>query len=238
MVASPYATPQTAMAASPYAMGGAFGLGKVPPGADYPPVDVKPTNFALIVGLAAGGIVLMVLAFVMMFQVLKRPEGGSLTMVYVLLGAGVICSIIGSIMQLIVLYRGWACLQHSNPRTTPGNAVGFLFIPLFNIYWMFVAYCGLAKDWNRIMSQHPNLVRMPRIGEGLAITWFVLNFAPLPVSLIGGLVQPDSVILGLLPFVFMLANFIILFILLSQICRGINSMAFRPTHAPGTFFIR
>src|SRR5688572_19301652 len=41
------------------------------------------------------------------------------------------------IANLVMIYKMWAALPPSHARTSPGKAVGLLFVPLFNIYWMF-----------------------------------------------------------------------------------------------------
>ena len=201
------------MAASPYAAPGMLGLVKAAPGEDYPAVEVKSTMYGLMVAMMGGGMALVLLAFFMMPQVAKQQGNGGAILLLIMLVAGNIGILVASILNLITLYRAWACLRHSTPRTTPGLAVGFLFIPLFNLYWFFQAYYGLAKDWNRIMSQHPNLARMPRISEGLALTYCIGTFIP-PLSIICW------------------------FPLMSQITTAINAMAYRPVHHPGTLFIR
>jgi hypothetical protein len=211
MVASPYAAP--GMAASPYAAPGMLGLMKVAPGEDYPAVEVKSTMYGLMVAMMGGGLALVLLAAFMMPQVAKQQGNGGAILLLIMLVAGYIGILIASILNLITLSRAWSCLQHSTPRTTPGKAVGFLFIPFFNLYWLFQAYYGLAKDWNRIMSQHPNLARMPRISEGLALTYCIGMFIPL-------------------------LSLICWFPLMSQITTAINAMAYRPVHHPGTMFIR
>ena len=52
-----------------------------------------------------------------------------------------------------VLYKLWSLIPADKARTTPGKAVGFLFIPLFNFYWNFVAIHGLAKALNAEIGQ-------------------------------------------------------------------------------------
>lgn len=59
-----------------------------------------------------------------------------------------------SILQFILIYKFWKVVQDGYARTTSGRAVGFLFIPLFNIYWFFHAYYGLAKDLNGYMNRN------------------------------------------------------------------------------------
>jgi hypothetical protein len=38
---------------------------------------------------------------------------------------------------------------------SPGTAIGFMFIPYFNIYWMFVIYLGIADIMERMRVQFP-----------------------------------------------------------------------------------
>ena len=85
---------------------------------------------------------------------------------------GIIPLIAGSVISFILLYRFWAIIQGGKARTTPGKAVGFCFIPFFNIYWNYVAMVGLAEDMNRYCRERN--IAAPVVGEGLAITWFVL----------------------------------------------------------------
>jgi len=47
------------------------------------------------------------------------------------------------------LRRLWKEIPSEFARTTPGKAAGFMFIPFWNVYWMFVAFGGLYKDMNR-----------------------------------------------------------------------------------------
>ena len=48
----------------------------------------------------------------------------------------------------LILHKLWSLIPTHKARTTPGKAVGFLFIPFFNSYWLFVAIYGLAKALN------------------------------------------------------------------------------------------
>jgi hypothetical protein len=53
------------------------------------------------------------------------------------------------VLSCIVHYKCWKAVPKEITRTTPGKAVGFLFIPFFNFYWAFVSYMGLAEDLNK-----------------------------------------------------------------------------------------
>src|SRR6266852_5492001 len=44
------------------------------------------------------------------------------------------------VLTMSLWYRMWSAIQDGHARTTPGKAVGLMFVPLFNVYWMFVAF--------------------------------------------------------------------------------------------------
>jgi len=95
--------------------------------------------------------------------------------------------IIGFIMQ----HQAWSLIQSMNPRTTPGKAVGFQFIPLFNFYWFFVAYRGLAIDINKFISVNeiPSSKMNENFGLATAILMLLINIPYLNVlALIGYIV--------------------------------------------------
>ncbi len=115
-----------------------------------------PGNIVMILGLA--------LYFVVFFSMFKTfgqsgharvnpdlPAGlliqMFIAMILTLIGSGL--WITSVVFQMILLYRAWTLVQRKGVASTPGKAVGFIFIPLFNFYWVFVAYRGLAVELNR-----------------------------------------------------------------------------------------
>jgi len=51
----------------------------------------------------------------------------------------------------MLVYRMWHTLRESEPRVLgAGKAVGFLFIPIFNIYWIFIALTGYSEQLRRV----------------------------------------------------------------------------------------
>ncbi len=74
--------------------------------------------------------------------------------------------IIYPIFQLILLFKMWSNIQDENARTTPGKAVGFLFIPFFSIYWVFNVWSGFATDYNRYIERN-NLSYASRLSSAL-----------------------------------------------------------------------
>lgn len=117
--------------------------------------------------------------------------------------------LVSAILFYIYIYRAWYCLQKGGAQTSPGKAVGFMFIPLFNIYWVFIAINGLPKDWNRIVASYEDLKAAPKLGE----TTFLL-------CCIGMFFPPLLVMV---------------FPMMSQLCKGINFFASRRNpNAPAT----
>lgn len=58
--------------------------------------------------------------------------------------------VISAVFFFMILHRGWQLVQDGQTDVTPGKAVGFCFIPFYNLYWIFVAVAGLPKQLNRV----------------------------------------------------------------------------------------
>ncbi len=80
-------------------------------------------------------------------------------------------------MFLVFLYKAWNQIQDGYATATPGQAVGFLFIPFFNFYWIFVAYRGLAVDLNRYLQR--NRISAAPVPEGLAVAMCITTLCML-----------------------------------------------------------
>ena len=129
----------------------------------------------------------------------------------ILLGlAGLVFAVV---MLMVLLYKMWAAIQGAGARTTPGKAVGFLFIPFFNLYWIFQACWGWTKDYNRDLPQRG--LSAPRAPEGITLAMCILTFLTwIPIA---------GQLLALL-------NFVFLMIFLNAGCDGINALATHPAH--------
>lgn len=73
----------------------------------------------------------------------------------------------------LILYRGWKSVQDGAAKETPGRAVGFCFIPFFNLYWNFVANVGLMKEFNRLADLRGR--QDQKVNEGFALTHSILT---------------------------------------------------------------
>ena len=60
----------------------------------------------------------------------------------------IVLSVLTFVFGCLILHKLWSLIPTHKARTTPGQAVGFLFIPLFDLYWVFIAIYGLAKALN------------------------------------------------------------------------------------------
>jgi hypothetical protein len=188
-------------------------------GADdpYPSPGVKAASYGLWIGLVLGGIVLMIIGIVLMSAVgasaansaspdaeLSNAQAGGLGAGFLVLMIGALLNALSMIPMLMTLHRAWQCLQAGGlARSTPGKAVGFLFIPFYNYYWLFMAFHGLAKDWNRTVTSYSDLKSAPKMSEGVFLTYCIGCFLP-PLGPI------------------------MLFPVMAQMCKGINFFAYRP----------
>lgn len=85
---------------------------------------------------------------------------------------GIAAVILGLTMICLLLYKAWQQIQGQYARTTPAKAVGFMFIPFFNIYWIFMAYWGYAQDYNAFL-QKMNIEVAP-LKENLFLAFCIL----------------------------------------------------------------
>lgn len=113
-----------------------------------------------------------------------------------------LCMWVPGITFLVLLYKAWQAIQDGQVRTTPGQAVGFLFIPFFNLYWMFVSIWGWAQDYNGYKARH-NVPGEPA-SEGMFLAFLIcyLIFPP--------------------------ACLVLVFMVVSKMCDGINAIAATP----------
>src|SRR5262249_4663108 len=105
--------------------------------------------------------------------------------------------------------KAWNQIQDGHAQTSAGQAVGFLFIPFFNLYWIFVALYGLAVDMHRYVVRRRLFGRYGLdpfpVAPALALTCCILMvciivpllpFATVPVSLVLMMVLMGSVARG------------------------------------------
>jgi hypothetical protein len=121
-----------------------------PPETPYPlPAVVRPsfTLFIILYGMA--------LVLFIGIGIWADPESEQTTPAEAVVAWVFIATTVWAlVLHMMYLYRAWSVIQDGSARTTPGKAVGFLFIPLFQAYWVFPCYYGLAEDYETFNRKH------------------------------------------------------------------------------------
>ncbi|BCX49762.1 hypothetical protein HAHE_36700 [Haloferula helveola] len=200
---NPYAAPATGMTTQ-----------TVQPGGEYPHVSVKGASFGMWLGLLLTAVALIIIPIALIGSQGDRMSNGAAGILSILMIGGYVLNLFVAILGYIYLYRVWKCIENGGfARASAGKAIGFMFIPLFNLYWIFQAFYGLSVDWNKTVEAYPELAPAPRLSEGLFMTFCILMIVFYPVAIF------------------------LAFPVMAQICKGINFFAFRPTkHLGGTGF--
>lgn len=97
-------------------------------------------------------------------------------------GIGLVALIPAIIFGSILHYQCWHALPIEYRATSPERAIGFLFIPFFNLYWAFVSWVKLADGYE--VWQRESKATMRYTMRGLGITqavFFCLPYLLLPV---------------------------------------------------------
>lgn len=156
-----------------------------------------PKSFFL--GSVLGG---TILAILLLFSGAQMRRGGeSLLLLAMLVFVYVI------VVEMILVYKMWAAIRGEIARTTPGKAVGLLFIPLYNVYWLFQVFPGFAEDYNVYIAKHE--INAPRLPDGLFRTYAILTLLSL-IPILGSLAA--------------LIGYVILMVMISQICDAVNAL--------------
>lgn len=113
------------------------------------------------VGFIVGGQLLFVLfglAATFSAPALERP--------FLALGAfSFLCSVA---LELVVLYQMWVAIEGEARWLWPSLAVGGVFLPGFNLYWILAAFWGWTRDYNHFLSKRSTKARP--ISESLGLT--------------------------------------------------------------------
>ncbi|MCX6625270.1 MAG: hypothetical protein NTY38_30265 [Acidobacteria bacterium] len=78
-----------------------------------------------------------------------------------------------SVMDMVFLYRAWSAIR-SPFTTSPGSAVGLLFVPIYNVYWIFQAFPGFATEYNSYADYHQS--KVPHLSRGWMLAFVLCCF--------------------------------------------------------------
>jgi serine/threonine protein kinase len=117
-----------------------------------------------------------------------------------------------AIVMMVLLYRLWKAIQDGYARASPAQSIGFLFIPAFNVYWLFQAFWGFSRDFNRFVDRHA--LAISKLPEGLFlaanVTYTILVFT----YWLPGLYQAVG-----------LMNLVLLCLAVSKACDSVNALS-------------
>lgn len=57
-------------------------------------------------------------------------------------------------VTISVIFQMWSSIDDGHARTTPGQAIGYLFIPFYNLYWIFQVWGGFPVDYNNYVKRY------------------------------------------------------------------------------------
>ncbi len=85
------------------------------------------------------------------------------------MGISILFLVPAAILFFVWLHRAWSAVPPEYRSTSPGRAVGYLFIPLFNLYWIFRAIPGLSASTRRAqLALDPGAPGSAACGMGIA----------------------------------------------------------------------
>jgi len=116
--------------------------------------------------------------------------------------------IVQMIYTFVILWKMWSSIQDGYARATPGKAIGFLFIPFFNVYWIFQAWGGFPRDYNNYVDRHR--LAAPHLSSGVFTAYPVL------------------ILLTAIPFlgiIVALVNMFLFAAIISRTCDAVNALA-------------
>ena len=133
-----------------------------------------------VVGMLVGGIGLVLSAM--------RNDHDAPVFELVTFGLGMFSFYATGLLGILWIYQAWNWLPNDQRYAkywtgwiTPGAAAGFMFLPYFHYYWMFVIPPGLCDALDRLQVSHGKQEPAPR---QLAIVAAICQFLLLPGPLL------------------------------------------------------
>jgi len=173
---------------------------------EAPPRLRKGFYLGTLVALS-GLLLLFLIAPVVMVLTEVWRQSRDLISALILIGMGLVIATYANVVWFALIYRMWAAIQDGHARTSPGRAVGFLFIPFYNFYWIFQAFPGFAKDFNAFAARHS--LKVARMSSGLFTAFAILCLVAV-VPWLDVLLSPAIVIVGL--------------VMTSRVCDAVNAI--------------
>jgi len=97
-------------------------------------------------------------------------------------------------------------IHDGHARTSPGRAVGLLFVPLFGSLWAFRVFPGFATDFNRFVDRHG--LEVAKLPGGVFTAFVVLSILSI-LPVVGTVALSLCLVVGL--------------VMVSRICDAVNA---------------
>jgi hypothetical protein len=152
----------------------------------------------------------------------------------ILMMPAALLSLLSAIVAFILVYKMWAAIQGRGARTSAGKALGFMFIPFFNLYWVFQVYWGWTKDYNKIPEADD--AKLPSMPENIALAVCILPLVSLLLIFTGLIVagwvsgwmdltnSPEYNLAFVASMLVGLVTNILMAVLFAKVCDGINAL--------------
>ncbi len=126
-----------------------------------------------------------------------------------------------TVVFCMFIYNSWASIQDGHARTSACRALGFLFIPFFNLYWIFQAVWGFAVDFNKYVIRN-KVGTAPRLPQHLFL-------APCILYLLSYILGIPFSMLGFIPYAYAAwavstVCYVIGAILINKVCDAVNAL--------------
>ncbi len=133
---------------------------------------ISPTRAIVIYSVA---LIVVIIAELCLFDQPGDPD------VILLSKLAITVALVAIVIPTMILHcRCWKAVPEKIARTSPGMAVGLLFVPFFNFYWVYVSYMGLAEDSAKALGRPPN-ARGLGITLGIFFNTSMLILLPIPL---------------------------------------------------------
>jgi hypothetical protein len=156
----------------------AAGLAGAPTAA--PPIEAKRSAYGPVKGVSTVLYLIMTIGMLVIGVGLTVLGVANMRKMHELLFFSWIPIIPAAVFYYILLYKAWAALDDGSTKPSPGAALGLMFVPFFNIYWIFIAIGSYGSRFNELADRQG---LKPRMGEGAFIAAAILMFVFGPVGL-------------------------------------------------------
>ena len=131
------------------------------------------------------------------------------------------------IVFLILIYKLWASIEDNLTSISPGKAVGLMFIPFFNVYWIFRAVGGFAGEFNSYVKRHS--INIQPLSEGLFLAFSIYAVTAGVLLTVAQVIEGNlafrPLLTGGLSVISAVISLLIGSFLIAEACQGVNNMA-------------